>query len=78
MNFSLAGILDEAKNKAVQEATEKFGPSATPTAEEVAGKAEEMLAARMGVSVNQPTASGGQSVSPNANAAPASGSAPEK
>ena len=52
MNFSVEGMLDEAKEKAVEEATAKFGPSATPTAEEIAGKAEEMVAARMGVSLH--------------------------
>ena len=78
MNFNVEGILDEAKDQAVQEAREKFGPSATPTAEEIAGKAEEMLAARMGVSLNQAPASAGQPASPNSNTAPDSGSAPEK
>ena len=65
MNFSIEGILDEAKHKAVQEATAKFGPSATPTAEEIANKAEEMVAARMGVPLNNKnTAPAGEESNP--------------
>ncbi len=49
MNFDLEGILDSAKEKAVEAATEKFGSRATPIAEEVAGKMEEAVAEKMGV-----------------------------
>jgi|GEM_PF-5088223 len=49
MNFDLEGMLDSAKEKAVDEATEKFGDRATPIAEEVAGKMEGVIAQRMGI-----------------------------
>jgi hypothetical protein len=53
MNFDLEGILDSAKEKAVEVATEKFGQGATPIAEAVAGKMEQVVADRMGVTLNQ-------------------------
>lgn len=49
MNFDLEGILDSAKEKVVEAATEKFGSKATPIAAEVAGKMEEAIAEKMGV-----------------------------
>ncbi len=49
MNFDLEGILESAKEKAVDAATEKFGSRATPIAEEVAGKLEEAVAEKMGI-----------------------------
>lgn len=52
MNFDLEGVLNEAKDKAVEAATEKFGASATPIAEEVAGKLEQVVAGKMGVTLN--------------------------
>jgi hypothetical protein len=52
MNFDLEGILDSAKEKAVEMATEKFGQGATPIAEEVANKMEQAVADRMGVTLN--------------------------
>lgn len=53
MNFDLEGMLDSAKEKAVEMATEKFGQGAQPIAEEVAGKMEQAVADRMGVTLNQ-------------------------
>ena len=50
MNFDLEGVLDSAKEKAVEAATEKFGAGATPIAEEVAGKMEAEVADKLGVS----------------------------
>ena len=49
MNFDLEGVLDSAKEKVVEAATEKFGAGATPIAEDVAGKMEEIVAEKMGV-----------------------------
>jgi hypothetical protein len=49
MGFDLEGILDSAKEKVVEAATEKFGASATPIAENVAGKMEEIVADKIGV-----------------------------
>jgi hypothetical protein len=79
MSFDIEGILDEEKNKVVQEAMDKFGPSAAPAAEEIASKAEAMIAARMGVSLNQPATSAPQTAGPNAKAEanPAPDAAPE-
>jgi hypothetical protein len=55
MNFDLEGILDSAKEKVVEAATEKFGASATPIAENVAGKMEEIVADKMGVPLHGKT-----------------------
>lgn len=52
MNFDLEGILNEAKDKAVEAATKKFGVSTTPIAEEVADKLEQTVAGRMGVTLD--------------------------
>jgi hypothetical protein len=49
MNFDIEGMLDSAKEKAVEVATEKFGSRATPIAEKVAEKMEEVVAEKMGV-----------------------------
>ena len=49
MNFDLEGIMDSAKEKAVEAATEKFGSRATPIAEKIADKMEEEVADKMGV-----------------------------
>ncbi len=49
MNFDLEGILDSAKEKVVEASTETFGASATPIAENVAEKMEEIVAEKMGV-----------------------------
>ena len=57
MAMDFEGMLNAAKDKVVEAATEKFGASATPIAEEVAGKAEEMVAEKMGVTLN-PNSSG--------------------
>ena len=53
MSFDLEGMLDSVKEKVVGEATEKFGDRATPIAEEVAGKMEDVIAQRMGISRHQ-------------------------
>ena len=53
MSFDLEGMLDSAKEKVVEAATEKFGSRATPIAEEVAGKMEEVVAEKMGVPLHQ-------------------------
>lgn len=55
MNFDLEGMLDSAKEKAVEAVTEKFGSRATPIAEEVAGKMEEAVAEKMGVPLHHDT-----------------------
>ena len=55
MSFDLEGILDSAKEKVVEAATEKFGAGATPIAEDVAGKMEEVVAEKMGVPLHGTT-----------------------
>ena len=55
MSFDVEGILDSAKEKVVEAATEKFGASATPIAENVAGKMEEIVAEKMGVPLHGQT-----------------------
>lgn len=52
MSFDIEGMLDSAKEKVVDAATEKFGASATPIAEEVAGKMEEVAAEKLGVTLH--------------------------
>ena len=51
MAMDLEGMLNAAKDKIVQAATDKFGASATPIAEEVADKTEEMVAGKLGVNL---------------------------
>lgn len=60
MNFDLEGILDSAKEKAVEVATEKFGSNATPIAEQVAEKMEEAVAEKMGVPLHHNTDTTGE------------------
>jgi hypothetical protein len=55
--MSLEEIMDSANKKAVEAATQKFGPRATPIAEEIANKTEEEVAKKMGVPLQPPTAS---------------------
>jgi hypothetical protein len=55
MNFDLEGILDSAKEKVVEAATEKFGSSVTPIAQNVADKMEEAFAEKMGVQLHGKT-----------------------
>ena len=43
------------KNKVVEAATEKFGAAATPIAEDVAGKMEEIVADKLGVPLHGKT-----------------------
>lgn len=52
MSMDLEGMLNAAKDKIVEAATEKFGASATPIAEEVADKTEEMVAGKLGVTLH--------------------------
>ena len=52
MAMDLEGMLDAAKQKIVDAATEKFGASATPIAEEVASKTEEVVAGKLGVNIH--------------------------
>ena len=52
MAMDFEGMLDAAKEKIVQAATDKFGASATPIAEEVADKTEEMVAGKLGVNIH--------------------------
>jgi hypothetical protein len=52
MSFDLEGILDSPKDKVVEAATEKFGSSATPIAEDVADKMEEVFTEKMGVQLH--------------------------
>lgn len=53
MNFDLEGMLDSAKEKAVEMATEKFGANAAPIAQKVADTMEEVVAEKMGVPLHQ-------------------------
>ena len=52
MAMDLEGMLNAAKDKIVEAATEKFGASATPIAEEVAEKTEEVVAGKLGVTIH--------------------------
>jgi hypothetical protein len=57
MDFGLKGlsgsadVLNSAKKKVIEEATAKFGPQAAPIAEWVAGKIENELASKLGISL---------------------------
>ena len=55
MSFDIEGMLNSAKEKVVEAATEKFGSKATPIAEEVAEKMEEAVAGKMGVTLHNDT-----------------------
>jgi hypothetical protein len=52
MGFDMEGMLDSAKDKVVDEATEKFGQGAAPVAEKVAGKMEQEVANKLGVTLH--------------------------
>lgn len=53
--MNIEGMLNEAKDKAVEEATQKFGPSATPIAEKGADEMEKLIAQRMGINLTNPS-----------------------